>query len=73
MYDPAIVPEISEVVVSGNIAYVLGRNGGVLRGRDGAADRTLNDVYLMIVRRAAGGHWQIARLMWHPGGAVELQ
>ena len=64
-HDPAIEPSIDEIVLVGDLAYVRGRNGGVLRGRHGAADRALNDVYLMVLRRAANGQWHITRLMWH--------
>lgn len=66
-YDPEIAPEIEEAEVSGDLAYVRGRNGGVLRSRGDAPDRTLNDVYLMILRRGESG-WRITRLMWHATG-----
>lgn len=65
-FDPEIVPVIDEVVVAGDLAYVRGRNRGRLRGRNGRPDRSLDDVYLMILERAPTGRWRIARLIWHP-------
>jgi len=65
MYDPAIEVTIDEIVVRGDLAYVRGRNGGVLRGRGGAADRPLSDVWVMILRRQPQEPWRITRLVWH--------
>jgi uncharacterized protein (TIGR02246 family) len=67
-FDPAIEGQIDEVVVQGSLAFVRGRNGGVLRGREGGADRPLHDVYLAVLRRTGGG-WRISRLIWHPAPA----
>jgi uncharacterized protein (TIGR02246 family) len=64
-YRPAIESIIDEVVVRGDLAIVRGRNGGWLRGRTGVADRPLNDVYLMVLRRSGDGEWRITRLIWH--------
>jgi uncharacterized protein (TIGR02246 family) len=67
-YDPAIDTFIDELRVVGNVAYVRGRNGGLLRGRGDMPARALNDVYLMLLRRAASGPWQITHLIWHSAG-----
>jgi len=69
-FSPAIETTVDEVVVVGDLAYVRGRNGGRLVSRTGAADRTLGDVYLMILRRRSGGDWRISRLMWHARGTA---
>jgi ketosteroid isomerase-like protein len=63
-WQPAIEGRVDEVVVSGEMAWVRGHNGGTLRSlTPGTADRALDDTYLMTLRRR-GGTWQIARLMW---------
>jgi uncharacterized protein (TIGR02246 family) len=67
-YDPAIETVINQLVVAGGVAYVRGTNGGLLRGRESTPDRTLNDVYLMLLRRDPFGRWHISHLMWHAGG-----
>lgn len=65
-WQPAIEGRVDEVAVSGNVAWVRGHNGGMLRSLvPGTADRALDDVYLMTLRRQPGGGWEIARLMWH--------
>ena len=64
-FAPDIEARIDEVCVEGNLAFVRGHNGGWLVSRVGGRSRELDDVYLMILRRTAGG-WKIARLMWHP-------
>lgn len=69
-FDPAIESRIAEIVVDGSLAYVRGRNRGSLRGRNGNPDRTLNDAYLMILRRGDGTTWRITRLMWHPADSA---
>lgn len=66
-YDPAIVGEIQQVEICGNVAVVSGRNGGWLRGRGGRPDRVLSDVYVMVLRLESE-RWQIARLIWHSDG-----
>ncbi len=67
-YDPAILGHVASVRACGDLAVVRGRNTGVLRGRDGAPDRTLEDVFVMVLGRDADG-WRITELIWHPGGA----
>jgi len=64
---PAIKSELSEVEVGGDWAFVRGRNTGTMRPISGGPERQLNDVFLMVLRRAADGEWRIARLIWHPG------
>lgn len=64
-WQPAIEGRVDEVVVSGDLAWVRGHNGGTLRSlTPGTADRVLDDTYLMTLRRR-GGTWLIWRLMWH--------
>lgn len=63
-FAPDIEARIDEVCVEGNLAFVRGHTGGWLVSRIGGRSRELDDVYLMILRRAEGG-WRIARLMWH--------
>jgi uncharacterized protein (TIGR02246 family) len=65
-YAPQIEVRIDEVCVEGNLAFVRGHNGGWLVSRVGSRTRELDDVYLMVLERAAGGGWKISRLMWHP-------
>ena len=62
---PAIVSTLDEVRVAGKWAFVRGTNTGVMRSRSGADPRALNDVFVMILQRAADGQWKIARLIWH--------
>src|SRR5229473_2897101 len=51
---PAIVSELNEVHVSGDWAYVRGRNTGTMRPLSGdGPERRLNDIFLMIPRRDA--------------------
>ncbi len=64
-FDPAIEAQIDEVCVSGGLARVRGRNAGRLKARDGGADRTLSDSYVMELMREPAGAWRITRLMWH--------
>ncbi len=67
-HHPAILITIEETVVADNLAYVRGRTGGSIRGLGGVADRSLNDVFMMILRRTEVGDWRISRLMWHSAG-----
>lgn len=71
-YDPAIETVIEEIIVRGDLAYVRGRNGGRLLGRGGMSDRLLNDIYVMILRRAPQGRWLIWRLIWHGADPAEV-
>lgn len=65
---PEIVGDIDELQVAGEWAFVRGRNRGRLTPRAGGEPRTLNDVYLMLLRRDEGGSWRIAHLIWHSAG-----
>ena len=67
-YRPEIVARVDEVCVSGVLGFVRGHNGGRLVSRNGGADRTLDDVYIMMLRRGADGRWRISHLMWHRAG-----
>ena len=56
---------LKETKVSGDWAF----NRGVTKGRlvplAGGEARSLNDQYLMILRRMPDGAWKIARLIWN--------
>jgi uncharacterized protein (TIGR02246 family) len=65
-FDPRIEPRLDEVCADGRLAFVRGRNGGRLIGRGGGETRELDDAYLMLLRREAGGAWRISHLIWHP-------
>jgi uncharacterized protein (TIGR02246 family) len=64
-HDPALAFTIAETVVVDDLAYVRGRTHGTIRGREGITDRSIDDVFLMILKRADKGVWKISRLMWH--------
>ena len=63
---PALWFVIEETVAVGDLAYVRGRTRGTIRGLDKIADQSINDVFVMILRRSASGRWHISRLMWQP-------
>ncbi len=65
-YSPDIESRIDEVCAEGGLAYVRGHNGGWLVSRVGERSRELDEVYLMVLQRSAGGDWKVSRLMWHP-------
>jgi ketosteroid isomerase-like protein len=67
-FDPAIEARVDEACVSGAVAFVRGHNGGRLSARGAGAGRALDDLYLMLLRRDAGGAWRISHLMWHRAG-----
>jgi len=64
-YAPAIEGRIDELAVDGATAFVRGHNGGRLIPRAEALPRELDDVYLMLLRRAPDGAWRISHLIWH--------
>ena len=55
---------IEETVVEGNWAYSRGMTRGRAMPRDGQGWRSVNDRYLMVLRKD-GGRWHITRLMWN--------
>ncbi len=65
-FAPQIDARIDEICVQGSLAFVRGHNGGWLVSRVGGRSNEIDDDYLMILQRAAGGEWKISRLMWHP-------
>jgi uncharacterized protein (TIGR02246 family) len=65
-FSPAIEGHLDEVCVSGQVAFVRGRNLGSFVSRGPQPSRTLNDVYLMLLRFDERGAWRISHLMWHP-------
>ena len=67
-FNPEIEARVEEVCAGDGLAFVRGRNGGRLVPRQGGESRALNDVYLMLLRRDAGGAWRITHLVWHPAG-----
>jgi uncharacterized protein (TIGR02246 family) len=64
-YDPAIEPRVDEACVDSGLAFVRGHNGGRLVSRTGAAERRLDDGFLMLLRQDAQGAWRITHLIWH--------
>ncbi len=66
-HDTSLAFEIEETALAGNIAFVRGRTLGKIRNRDAGTEQSINDVFLMILRRSEEGNWQISRLMFHPG------
>jgi uncharacterized protein (TIGR02246 family) len=53
-----------ELEVCGDWAFNRGKTSGRLIWHDGSKPTSLNDKYLMILRRQADKSWKIARLMW---------
>jgi ketosteroid isomerase-like protein len=69
-FDPQIVLQIDEACVGGDgLAFVRGRNRGRLLARAGGAGRELDDVFVMLLRRATGGSFRISHLIWHRASA----
>jgi uncharacterized protein (TIGR02246 family) len=64
-WSPKIRVISDETWVLGNIAIDRGHTTGQLVSRTGGAPRTLDDKYIMILRRGEDGVWRIARLMWN--------
>lgn len=64
-FNPAIQGRIDEACVSGGTAFVRGHNGGRMQSRSAAPSRTLDDVYMMLLRADATGRWRISHLIWH--------
>jgi uncharacterized protein (TIGR02246 family) len=73
-YAPEIITDLEEVQVAGNWAFVIGVNRGRLVPVGSGVERSLNDVYVMILKQSPEGVWRIARLMWHSAtGATGLE
>jgi uncharacterized protein (TIGR02246 family) len=62
---PEIQVHIDEACVDGSMGFVRGRNGGRVVARDTGEPRTLDDAFLMLLRRGTDGAWRISHLMWH--------
>ena len=61
---PEIQIRIDEACAQEGLGFVRGHNGGRLVPRAGEP-RALDDGFLMLLRRDAGGEWKISHLMWH--------
>lgn len=68
-FDPQIDPRVDESCTTCGLAFVRGHNGGRLVSRQSGEARELDDAYLMVLRREAGGEWRISHLMWHRSSA----
>lgn len=64
-YRPGIQLDIEESGVSGSLAFVRGRNRGMLVAIDGGQNRQLNDKFMALLR-CRKGTWKISHLMWSP-------
>jgi uncharacterized protein (TIGR02246 family) len=65
-FDPGIAGRVDQVCLGGpTSAFVRGHNGGRMVARGGGKDRTLDDTYLMLLRRDPGQGWRISHLIWH--------
>jgi uncharacterized protein (TIGR02246 family) len=65
-FDPGIIGRVDQVCLGGpTTAFVRGHNGGRMAARGGGEDRTLDDTYLMLLRRDADQGWRISHLIWH--------
>lgn len=65
-FTPAIELQIHEACADGSLGFVRGRNGGRMVPRGAGEPRALDDAFLMLLRRDAGGAWRITHLIWHP-------
>ena len=65
---PSLTTAIDELTVTGDEAVVIGRNTGSMKRIVPPLDSsTVNDLYVMLLRRD-GGTWKIRRLVWHNAG-----
>jgi ketosteroid isomerase-like protein len=70
-YTPQIELQVDEACASEGLAFVRGRNRGRLIARAGGGARELDDVFVMLLRRAADGALRISHLVWHRASAAE--
>jgi uncharacterized protein (TIGR02246 family) len=56
---------INEIRITGEWAYVRGRNAGKLIALADRKQKQLSDAYLMILHKNKKGGWRIARLIWN--------
>ena len=70
-FTPQIELSVDEACASDGLAFVRGRNRGRLIARAGGAARALDDVFVMLLRRAADGAFRISHLVWHRASAPE--
>lgn len=68
-FDPRIELHVDEACATDGLAFVRGRNRGRLIARAGGAARELDDVFVMLLRRAADGAFRISHLVWHRASA----
>ncbi len=64
-YQPDMKVTCDEVVISGDWAHVIGTVTGKITSRTDDRVPTINDAYVMILRRNDKEAWQTSRLMWH--------
>lgn len=64
-YQPDMKVTCDEVVISADWAYVIGNVTGKLTSRTDDRVPTINDAFVMILRRSNNGDWHASRLMWH--------
>ena len=67
-FNPEISISHDEIMTDGDWAFARGMTTGKMTPRNGGAAKTVNDKYLMILRRQPDGTWRIARLMWSKSG-----
>ncbi len=58
--------EVESIEVRGGLAFSRGFTRGRSLPKDGSPPRPIDDRYLMVLRKDAGGEWKIATLMWGP-------
>jgi ketosteroid isomerase-like protein len=70
-YQPEMKVSCDEVVVSGDWAHVIGTVTGKMTSRTDNQSSSLNDAFVMILRKTKDDKWQASRLMWHAKGKKE--
>jgi len=65
-FRPSIESHVDEACVSGSLAFVRGRTEGRMVPKEPGEARSVDDAYLMLLRKGDDGAWRISHLMWHP-------
>lgn len=63
-FTPEIELQIHEACAGVDLGFVRGHNGGRLVSRASGETRSLDDAFVMMLRRD-GGIWRISHLIWH--------